>query len=164
VIGGVCSKEVSEGGPVIGCNGETTEQRCATERSVAKSSSPLFNERMRETGYGEHLGGLKSQESDSGVYLCHAIHQCSEEEGSGCEDPQSSGTSKWRKEANTLEPNVVHEEPFQIAMTSKTSPEIRRLRDHGTPTTHPKWRSNRGMGSLHQGLNSSSKLSHYSFA
>jgi len=89
VNGGVCSKEVSEGGPVIGCNGEIAERRCATEHSVAKSSSPLLNKRMRETGYGEHLRGLKLQESNFGMYPCHAIHRCSEEEGSslGCEDP-----------------------------------------------------------------------------
>jgi len=49
-------------------------------------------------------------------------------------------------------------------MISKTSLEIRRLRDHGMPITHPKWRSNGGVGSLHQGLNSSSRLSHCSFA
>jgi len=49
------SKVVSVGGPVKGSNGEAVEQRCAMERSVAMSSSPLPNARSMEVGYGDHL-------------------------------------------------------------------------------------------------------------
>jgi len=73
---------------------------------------------------------MKPHESDSGVYPCHAIHQCSKEEGSssGSSDPQSNGSSKRRKEVNAEESNAALEVPVRIEMVSKTSPEIQGCR------------------------------------
>ena len=100
---------------------------------------------------------------------CHAIRRCSEGEGSfsGSSDPQSSGSVKRRKEVNVEEPNAEHETISSGDVGCKSSPELRRLRStwgHDTQTAQPKWRSNGGVGSLHHGVNSSSRLSHYSFA
>jgi len=163
---GAFSKEASAGGPITGSNGKAVEQRCATEQFVAMSSSPLTNIRSREVSYSEHLRARKPLESDSGVYPCCAIHQCSKEEGSlsGSSDPQSNEKSRRSKEVNAEGSIDAPKVSVRMEMASKTSSEIRRLRDHVLPIAQPKWRSNGGVGSLHQGVNSSSMLSHCSFA
>ena len=55
-------------------------------------------------------------------------------------------------------------ESDRMDMASKSSPVLRRLRDNGQSVAQPKWRTNGGVGSSHQGANSSSRLSHCSFA
>jgi len=112
---------------------------------------------------------LKPQECDSDANPCHAIRHCSEGEGSssGSSDPQSSGSVKRCKAINVEEPNTEDEAIFSGDVGCKSSPKFRKLRStrgHDTQIAQPKWRSNGGVGSLYHGVNSSSRLSHFSFA
>jgi len=159
------SKRASVEGPIMVSNGKTATQPCTTDKSVAKSSSPPFNLCVTEAGHGEHLGARSPLDSVSGVHPCHAVHECSKEEGSfsGSSDPQSSGKSRWSKEENVEGSFGGSKESVRVVMASKTSLVLRRLRDNGQPIAQPKWRSNGGVGSSHQGANSSSRLSQCSF-
>ena len=104
--------------------------------------------------------------SVSGVHPCHAVHECSEGEGSssGSSDPQSSGKPRQSKGANIEGSFGGSKESDRMDMASKSSPVLRRLRDSGQSVAQPKWRTNGDVGSSHQGANSSSRLSHCSFA
>jgi len=163
---GESSKRASVEGPIMVSNGKAARQPCTTDRSVARSSSPSFNLCVTEAGHDEHLGERSPLDSVSGVHPCHAVHECSEDEGSssGSSDPQSSGKSRWSKEENVEGPNGGSKESVRVEMVSKTSPVLRRLRDHGQPIAQPKWRSNGGVGSSHQGAKSSARLSQCSSA
>ena len=60
----------------------------------------------------------------------------------------------------------MEEEPPQTKEPSKNSPECRRLRElreQVAPVAQPKWRSKGGIGALHHGASSSSRLSCCSF-
>jgi len=162
---GTVRKEVNVGGPTSGSKGEKLSLRCGKEGSVTMSSATP--QRTREDG--DHRNVSKTQECDSDVNPCHAIRRRSEGEGSssGSSNSQSSGSVKWCKTTNGEETNGEHEALSNGVVGCKSSPEFRRLqstRGHGTQTAQPKWRSNGGVGSLHHGVNSSSRLSHYSVA
>jgi len=162
---GMVSKEVSSGGPTSGSKGGKTTMRCEEARiaTMAASTHPCTKED------GDHRVVSQAQVSESDVNPCHAVHHSSERESSSTRssDPQSSGSVKWCKTSNDVEPTAEHDVVSTGEVGRKLSPEFRRLRSMrglGTQTAQTRGRSNGGVGIFQLGANSSSRLSQCALA
>ena len=166
--------EVLEG-PVAGSKGVTnaSKEGGAMAGSETGSSAPVPNPCSRSDGYEGHQEMTPLQENKSDIYPCRAIRSGSEGEGSssGSSEPQSNGDIIWRKEGDEVgvvrRKSSVEEALAHTEVPTKTSPECRRLlelREHGAVAAQPKWRSNGGIGALHLGATSPSRLSRCSVA
>ena len=170
---GALRKEGSFNGPEEGCKkGGETEDR-GREGSTASSSAPVTSSRPKKEDNYVHQGVMITQGSDTGIHPCHATRQYSAGAGS------SMGSSNSHHSDNTCPRKEGIEEGFEEGAeksmpgadekegTGKIPLEVRRLgelRQMEALTTHPKWRSKGGVGNLHHGVTSSSRLSKCSFA
>jgi len=99
---GVLRRNDFSGGTVAGSKVETNvnEEGGAMAGSEAGSSAPVPNPSLRTDGYDGHQEMTPPQKNESKNYPCYAIRSCSEGEGSSSRssEPQSSGSTKLRKE------------------------------------------------------------------
>ena len=170
---GALRKEGSMDEPEGGCKwGGEIEDR-GRERSTASSSPPVTTIRSKKEDNEEHHGATTVQGSDSGIHPCHATRWYSEGAGS------SMGSSNRHCIRSNYSCKEGLEEGFEEGVersmlgadekegTCTISLEIRRLRElrkTEASSAQPKWRSKGGIGTLHHGATSSSRLSKCSFA